>query len=56
MLGQFLSTITSITFFGGKVLGYISIPIFYENFDVDSGMFKNSKIESKLKNPINALL
>jgi NAD(P)H-dependent FMN reductase len=54
--GVLFTAKTSAPFFDGKVLGDLSIPSFYENFDVDSETFKNSEIESKLQNTMNALL
>jgi chromate reductase len=42
--------------FGGDIRGCVSMPMFYENFDSERGVVKNSEIEAELKAAIQRLL
>jgi NAD(P)H-dependent FMN reductase len=46
---------TSAPRFGGHVKASLSIPSFYENFDVDRGTLKNEDLKSKLIDAVNSL-
>ena len=39
---------TSIPFFGGEVKASYSVPVFYDNFDVEKGRISNAAIEEEL--------
>ncbi|MFT5260300.1 MAG: chromate reductase [Saprospiraceae bacterium] len=43
----------SAAFFGGNVKGSLSVPSFYNNFDMETGKITNSEIESQLKNIVS---
>ena len=42
--------------FGGEIRGCVSMPMFYENFDSDLGIVKNSGIDAEIKGAIKRLL
>ena len=42
--------------FGGEILGCVSMPMFYENFDSERGAVKNSEIDAEIKEAIKRLL
>jgi chromate reductase len=42
--------------FGGDIRGCVSMPMFYENFDSERGVVKNSEIETEIKEAIRHLL
>lgn len=46
----------SAPFFAGEVKASLSIPSFYENFDLESASIKNSEIKAKLVSAIQSLL
>jgi chromate reductase len=46
---------TSAPFFAGHVKASLSIPSFYENFDVERGMLKNEELKTKLIEAVNRL-
>lgn len=46
---------TSAPYFDGDVKASLSIPGFYENFDLDSGNIKNSEIKNQLINAVQSL-
>jgi chromate reductase len=46
---------SSAPFFSGHVRASLSIPSFYENFDVERGMLKNEELKSKLIEAVNRL-
>ncbi len=46
---------TSVPFFSGHVKASLSIPSFYENFDVERGMLKNEELKTKLIEAVNQL-
>jgi chromate reductase, NAD(P)H dehydrogenase (quinone) len=45
----------SAPYFDGEVKASLSIPDFYENFDLDSGSIKNSEIKTQLINAVQSL-
>jgi chromate reductase, NAD(P)H dehydrogenase (quinone) len=47
--------IKSAPFFSGKVVGNLSVPNFYDNFDQELNVIKNEKIRSDLVKLINIL-
>ncbi len=44
---------TAAPFFDGKVVGSLSIPSFYENFDVDNNQLTNSELTEKLEDVLS---
>jgi len=46
----------SAPYFGADLKGSLSIPSFYENFDVEKGELKNADIKQQLLQTINTLL
>jgi chromate reductase len=42
--------------FGGEIRGSVSMPMFFENFDSESGVVKNSEIDAELKAVLKRLL
>ena len=42
--------------FGGEIRGCVSMPMFYDNFDSDLGIVKNSGIDAEIKGAIKRLL
>jgi len=42
--------------FGGEIRGCVSMPMFYENFDSESGAVKSSEIDAEIKEAIRHLL
>jgi NAD(P)H-dependent FMN reductase len=42
--------------FGGEIRGSVSMPMFFENFDSERGVVKNSEIDAELKVVIKRLL
>jgi chromate reductase len=48
--------LTQIPRFGGEIRGCVSMPMFYENFDSDLGIVKNSGIDAEIKGAIKRLL
>ena len=51
----FGAAVTSMPFFGAIVVGSMSVPSFFENFDMEKLSFKNSDLESKMLEIINKL-
>jgi len=49
------SAIASAPFFDGEVKASISIPSFYENFDLESGSIKNSELNDQLVRAVQSL-
>ncbi|GBO85434.1 MULTISPECIES: NADPH-dependent FMN reductase [Marinobacter] len=45
---------TAAPFFSGKVVGSLSIPSFFDNFDVDRGKLTNGDLVEKLETVLNA--
>jgi NAD(P)H-dependent FMN reductase len=45
----------SAPFFGGQVKASLSVPTFYENFDVEKQVLKNEELQEKLKQTLAAL-
>jgi chromate reductase len=43
------SATTSAPFFAGEVLGSISVPSFYENFDSENGQLKNAELDQQIR-------
>lgn len=43
------SATISAPFFSGEVLGSISVPSFYENFDSDKGKLKNTELDQQIR-------
>ncbi len=51
-----LATATgSVPFFGGEVKANLSVPSFYENFDVERGALKNEALNAELSQAVNSL-
>ncbi len=48
-VGVMASASASVPHFGGEVKATFSLPTFYDNFDVDSGVIKNPKLDAELK-------
>jgi NAD(P)H-dependent FMN reductase len=46
---------TSAPYFDGDVKASLSIPSFYENFDLDAGNIKNTEIKKQLLNAVQSL-
>jgi NAD(P)H-dependent FMN reductase len=46
---------TSAPYFDGDVKASLSIPSFYENFDLDAGNITNTEIKSQLLNAVQSL-
>ena len=42
--------------FGGEIRGCVSMPMFYDNFDSDLGIVKNSGIDAEIQGAIKQLL
>jgi NAD(P)H-dependent FMN reductase len=51
----FGAAVDSMPFFGAIVVGSMSVPSFFENFDMEKLSFKNSDLESKMLEIINKL-
>ena len=47
--------IGSATFFGAQLKSSLSIPSFYENFDLATGLFKEAGLAEQLKQAIESL-
>ena len=45
----------SAPFFGGDVKASLSIPSFYDNFDLERGVFRNEELNSKLLEAVHKL-
>lgn len=43
------SATTSAPFFAGEVLGSISVPSFYENFDSEKGQLKSTELDQQIR-------
>ncbi len=50
------SAVQSAPFFAGKVKAHLSIPLFNENFDVETGTLKNDDLKEQLTQAIQSLL
>ncbi|SEG46967.1 NADPH-dependent FMN reductase [Vibrio hangzhouensis] len=46
----------AVPYFGGQVVGSLSIPSFYENFDSESKQLNNESLDSQLDNLLNQLV
>jgi chromate reductase len=46
---------TSAPFFKGDLKGSLSVPSFYDNFDVESGQIKNDQIQAQLETLVSSL-
>lgn len=46
---------TSAPHFGGEVKAQLSVPSFFDNFDVENGMLSNSKLQVALQQAVNEL-
>jgi hypothetical protein len=42
--------------FGGDVRAAVSVPLFHENFNLDSGLITNDEINLQIKSAINKLI
>ena len=49
------AAINSAPFFGGQVKASLSIPSFYDNFDVEHGVMKNEQLNSELIQAVSSL-
>ena len=45
----------SMKFFSGRVIGDLSVPSFYENFDTETNIISNNEIKQKIQSTINLL-
>ncbi|MDG3085807.1 NAD(P)H-dependent oxidoreductase [Vibrio hannami] len=45
----------SSPYFAADVKGAVSVPSFYDNFDIESGSFRNSELEQQLKGLVASL-
>ena len=50
------SAVASAPFFDGIVKGSLSVPGFYENFDVEQGRMNNDELDTQLVTAVNNLL
>ena len=50
------TAITSAPFFDGEVKASLSVPSFYDNFDVEQGRINNDDINAQLITAVNSLL
>jgi chromate reductase len=50
------TAIASAPFFDGVVKASLSVPSFYDNFDVEQGRIKNDEINTQLLTAVNSLL
>jgi NAD(P)H-dependent FMN reductase len=50
------SAIASSGHFGGELKASLSIPSFYENFDIESGTLKNKDLDDSLRKTVAAIL
>ena len=50
------SATASAPYFDGVVKASLSVPSFYDNFDIDQGGFTNDEINGQLRSAINSLL
>lgn len=50
------SAVTSAPFFDGDVKASLSIPAFYENFDVEQGCINNAAVNAQLLSAVNSLI
>lgn len=46
----------SAPYFDGDVKASLSVPSFYENFDMEAGRISNTEIDTQLKNAIQSLI
>ena len=51
----FSAAVTSMPFFGAIVVGSMSVPSFFENFDMERSVLKNSELERNIVEIINKL-
>jgi NAD(P)H-dependent FMN reductase len=51
----FGAAVTSMPFFGAIVVGSMSVPSFFENFDMERSVLKNSELERNIVEIINKL-
>jgi chromate reductase len=49
------TAIASAPFFGGEVKASLSVPVFYDNFDIEQGRITNDVINEQLLTAINSL-
>ncbi|MBE0469785.1 MAG: NAD(P)H-dependent oxidoreductase [Methyloprofundus sp.] len=49
------AAVNSAPFFGGELRGYLSVPSFHQNFDVDQGCITNPEIQAQLAIAVKAL-
>ena len=49
------SAVNSMPFFGGELKGQLSLPNFYDNFDMESGTVRPGEWEDKLKSLMGSL-
>lgn len=45
----------SAPYFGAKVKASLSVPSFYDNFDLEAGTFRNAEIEQQLKQAVGEI-
>jgi len=50
------SAVSSAPFFDGEVKASLSVPDFYENFDVEQGRINNEEINTQLHSAVNSLI
>lgn len=49
------AAVTSAPFFAGNVVGSLSVPSFYDNFDLEKGQMINPELDKEVKAVINKL-
>lgn len=45
----------SAPYFGAKVAGSVSVPSFYDNFDLEAGTFRNEEVAAQVKEAVSGL-
>ena len=50
------TAVTSAPFFDGEVITSLSVPGFYDNFDIEQGRINNDEINAQLVSAVNELL
>ncbi len=53
--GSYTAAVNSAPFFGGELRGYLSVPSFHQNFDVEQGYIKSPEIQAQLAITVKSL-
>lgn len=51
-----MQAVNSVTYFGGELIGYKNLPLFYDNFDIEKNKLMNEEFNDYLENLSNKLL